>query len=69
MKSEREKTLIENYEEAAFALMMDRKMQEDGEKLLQENERLGSDPDFLLPDGMDERCLRLIKKKSGEAKV
>jgi len=62
MKSEREKTLIENYEEAAFALMMDRKMQEDGEMLLQENERLGSDPDFVLPDGMDERCLRLIKR-------
>jgi hypothetical protein len=62
MKSEREKTLIENYEEAAFALMMDRKMQEDGEMLLQENERLASDPDFVLPGGMDERCLRLIRR-------
>lgn len=46
MKSSRKDMLIENYEDATFALLMDNMMEADGEKWLEENERLKDDPNF-----------------------
>jgi hypothetical protein len=31
-----------------------------GEKLIEENERLKCDPDFIYPEGLDEKCLAAI---------
>ncbi len=57
-----EKQLQENYENALFALLMDEYAKEEGEHLLTLQQELEKDPDFQLPEGMEERGLKLIRK-------
>jgi len=54
------KLIDENYEDALFAKLMDGHAEIEGARLLEENERLKNDPDFYLPDGLDERCMNTI---------
>jgi len=54
--------LIENYEEAVFALMMNELAFSEGKRLGEENERLREDPDFSLPNGFEDRCVKRIRK-------
>lgn len=57
-----EKQLQENYENALFALLMDEYAKEEGEHLLALQQELEENPDFQLPEGMEERGLKLIRK-------
>lgn len=57
-----EKQLQENYENAMFALLMDEYAKEEGEQLLTLQQELEQNPDFQLPEGMEERGLKLIRK-------
>ena len=54
------KDLMEQYEDAVFALAMDAIAAEEGEALLRENERLKADPDFLIPEPADRRSRKTI---------
>lgn len=62
--------LIENYEDALFALMMDEVAQSEGERLLRENETLKKDAGAAVPPVLHKRCLQtirsaLLRQKSG----
>ena len=67
----RKEKLRDNYEDALFALLMESVMEEEGKKLLQENERLKADPEFEVPEEASRRCVKAIKKafakKNGKA--
>lgn len=63
MKPDRNSELIENYEEALFALAMNDLMIEEGEYWEEENERLKSDPGFKLPEKLSQRCMRAIERR------
>ena len=56
------KQLIENYEDALFALLMDDYALSEGERLLAENEALKLSPPEDFPEGMEIRGLKRIKK-------
>lgn len=59
--TDREK-LLDNYEDALFALMMDELAEQEGQRLLEENERLKHDPAAATPEDVDKRCLKTIKR-------
>lgn len=56
--------LVENFEDAFMALFMADVAEHEGEKFLEENERLKNDADFKVPPELDRRCLRTINKIS-----
>lgn len=56
------KQLIENYEDALFALLMDDYALSEGERLLAENEALKANPPEDFPEDMEIRGLKRIKK-------
>ena len=56
------KRLLDNYEDALFALMMDELAEQEGQRLLEENERLKQDPAAAIPEDVDKRCLKTIKR-------
>lgn len=62
MKPDRRSQLIENYEDAIFALAMNDLMIDEGEHWEEENERLKSDSSFKLPEKMNQRCMRAIER-------
>ena len=59
----RRERLQETYEEALFALLMEDIMEEEGKKLVEENERLKNDPQAAVPDEMRNRCLKTIRRE------
>lgn len=66
MKSHEE--LIERYEDALFAVMMEKITIAEGEELLRENERLQADPNFVIPEETDRRCRKAIAHAFGKRK-
>lgn len=52
-----------NDEEATFALLMNTVAELEGKRLLQENERLKSDPAAAVPPEIDQKCIETIKKE------
>ena len=54
--------LYEQYEDAVFALLMDKVAEENGKTLLQQDEALLADPDAAVPETLSKRCLRTIEK-------
>lgn len=59
---ERRELLQERYEDALFALLMDELATAEGERALAENERLKNDPAAQVPETLDRRCERAIRK-------
>lgn len=57
----RREQLQERYEDALFELLMDDVFEMEGEALLQECERLNSDPDAAIPEELDRKCRSLIR--------
>lgn len=53
-------TLREQYEDALFKLLMDEFSEKEGQLLTAENNRLKSDEDFVVPDGLEARCEKTI---------
>lgn len=58
----RKDLIYESYEDALFALLMDEVADKEGELLLKENEQLNLDPGAALPDELDRKCRRTIKR-------
>ena len=54
--------LYEQYEDAFFALLMNRVAEANGKKLMQKNEELLTDPAAVVPEMLSKRCLRTIEK-------
>ncbi len=48
-------------EECLFKQLMRQYMEEEGERLLDENERLRADPSAAVPPGLDKKCLEPIR--------
>lgn len=59
---ERHDRLQKNYEDALFALLMDQVAQEEGERLLAENERLMNDPGAEVPESFDRASRAAIRR-------
>ena len=54
--------LIENYEDALFAVLMDKVAEEEGEKLREENQRLKDDPSAAVPEHVDAAARKTIRE-------
>lgn len=54
--------LYNDYEDALFALLMDEVAQEEGARLLAENERLKGDPNAAVPPELDKKSIETIRK-------
>ena len=66
---DRHEQLVENYEDALFALLMESAAKYEGQKLLAELDELNADPDFELPPDMDKRCMRTINAEFAKKKL
>lgn len=54
--------LRENVEDAVFALLMEDVAEQEGKRLIEENEQLKQDPSAKVPDALDKRCRQIIKR-------
>ncbi len=59
----RREQLQDQFEDARFALLMDNLAWQEGERLLEENERLKHDPSADVPAEVTERCLKVINRE------
>lgn len=58
----RREQLIDNYEDALFAVLMDKVAEEEGAKLREENQRLQEDPAAEVPERVDMVARQTIRK-------
>lgn len=58
----RREQLQENVEDAVFALLMEDVAEQEGKRLIEENEQLKHDPSAKIPDDLDRRCRKIIKR-------
>ena len=58
---DRQDKLRERYEDDLLALLMDSLLEEEGQALLEEIERLNADPDAAIPAGLDKKCRALLQ--------
>lgn len=58
----RREQLHENVEDAVFALLMEDVAEQEGKRLIEENEQLKHDPSSKIPDALDRRCRQIIKR-------
>jgi len=58
----RREQLQENVEDAVFALLMEDVAEQEGKRLIEENEQLKHDPSAKIPDDLDKRCRKIIKR-------
>lgn len=58
----RREKLIDNYEDALFAVLMDKVAEEEGAKLREENQRLKADPSAEVPEHVDAVARQTIRK-------
>lgn len=54
--------LLQSFEDEYFKIMIQEMAEEDGEKLLEESQRLNDDSSFVVPETMRKKCLAEIKK-------
>lgn len=66
---DRHEQLVQNYEDALFALLMESAAKYEGQKLLAELDELNADPGFELPPDMDKRCMRTINAEFAKKKL
>lgn len=59
----RRERLQDQYEDALFALLMDDLAWQEGERLLEENERLKNDPNANVPEDVMMRCRKVINRE------
>lgn len=60
---DRREELQDRYEDALFALLMDDMAVDEGKKALEENERLKNDPAAEVPEDVDKRCRKTIRRR------
>ena len=61
--------LYEQYEDAFFALLMNRVAEANGKELMQKNEELLADPNAAIPESLSKRCLHTIEKSYRKARI
>ena len=61
--------LYEQYEDAFFALVMNRVAEANGKELIQKNEELLTDPNAAVPESLSKRCLHTIEKSYRKAQI
>ena len=61
--------LYEQYEDAFFALLMNRVTEANGKELMQKNEELLADPNAAVPESLSKRCLHTIEKSYRKAQI
>ena len=54
--------LYEQYEDAFFALLMNRVAEANGKELMQKNEELLADPNAAIPESLNKRSLQILEK-------
>ena len=64
-----EERLYEQYEDAFFALLMNRVAEANGKELMQKNEELLADPNAAVPESLSKRCLHTIEKSYRKARI
>lgn len=62
----RREMLMEQYEDALFALIMDEVAEVEGQKTLEENQRLKESGELVIPEEVSQRCQRVIARKTTE---
>lgn len=62
----RREMLMEQYEDALFALLMDEVAEVEGQKALEENQRLKESGELVIPEEVSQRCQRVIARKTAE---
>ena len=60
---------VENFEDAFMSLFMADIAEYEGQKFIEENERLKNDPNFKVPPELDRRCLRTINKTERKKRI
>lgn len=65
----RQEELQDRYEDALFALLMDKISTAEGKEALEEIERLKNDPDAAIPEDVDKRCLQTIQRHFAKQRV
>lgn len=65
----RKEQLYERYEDALFALLMDEVARSEGEKAAEESARLNADPSAAVPEEVDRRSLRTIRRRFARQKA
>lgn len=62
----RREMLREQYEDALFALLMNEVAEAEGQKALEENQRLRDSGEVVIPEATHRRCLRTIARKTAQ---
>lgn len=65
----RREMLMERYEDALFALLMNEVAEAEGRKALEENQRLCDSGEMVIPEAVHRRCLRTIARKTAQKDV
>lgn len=65
----RREMLREQYEDALFALLMDEVVEAEGQKALEENQRLRDSGEVVIPEATHLRCLRTIARKTAQRNI
>lgn len=59
---DKQERLQEQYEDALFALIMNKIATAEGQWAIEENERLKNDPAAAIPEELDKRCRQMIRR-------
>lgn len=62
----RQELLVEQYEDALFALIMDKVAEVEGQKAIEENQRLKASGEVVIPEELNRRCKQTIRCKTTE---
>ena len=65
----RREMLMERYEDALFALLMNEVAEAEGRKALEENQRLCDSGEMVIPEAVHRQCLRTIARKTAQKDV
>lgn len=65
----RREQLQDQYEDSLFALLMDDIATIEGQKAIEENERLQNDPAAAVPEDVDRRCMQTIHRHFAKQKA
>ena len=60
---------VENFEDAFMSLFMADIAEYEGQKFIEENERLKNDPNFKVPPELDCRCIRTINNTERKKRI
>lgn len=61
--------LVEDYQDALFALLMEQVAEIEGQELLEKNEQLKNDPTAAVPESLDRKCYKAIDKAFRKQKM